>query len=935
MTALVLAMLRSRWARALTVAVLTALATVAAVAAPVYLDRTDRRIVESEVARAGAGERNIVVNGTVEAGGDGSMPPTFERLASGWLDAPGYATVFSAQFAAQPAELEVASAEQLSRVSYREGLCDHVVVVAGRCLMGAGDAVLGVAAARQLALKPGDAVQLSASLYDSTANHYLRAGPATPLTVVGIVRARDGTEPYWGSGGALNDAGGPAFSIDRRTLSTFIRPADLQTYDAYPRPGAISVANLGKLRTWLDESQERSSGAARLDTDLGDLLDRIAERRADVRRTVPFAVAPVLVLAWAVIILAVSAATRARRFEHGVIALRGVARPGRWWLATGETLIPMVAGALAGFTAAGGWRTPGALTYAAVAVVGALLAGLAVGVATVSAPVSALLRRVDVRAGRWGARIAVFAAVAAAAATVQVRGSGGGVAALAPALVLLAAGLLAAVVAPPLAARLGAAALRRGRLTAGLAGLGLARRPSAARLLAVLVVALSSLGFAAAATATAQQRQQERAEAETGAPVVLSVGASSRRQLLDAVHAADPGGRYAMAVVPLEGALAVDSSRLASVPLWPGGAAPEGLADRLHPKPAGDAVTVTGTRLSLDITVTRLDRADDSLSVAVAPLDGRPTAAVELGALAAGRKTYSADMPCAAGCRIVQVAVRLAAFGTEPVELTVHNAPSTAWQPPPGGAATASGADVSVTLPPGTGPGAGILRPDDGPAVLPVAGTGPLPPDGLFVGFDKQHPAPAAVVASIPRLPRLGTSGTLVDLEYADRLAVDSAAHDAEVWLSADAPPAIAEALAAGGLTIDARHTVADARAALAGEGAALGLRFYLVAGVLAVALAAAALLSGTVEAATPDLAALRAQGLAARRAATVEPLAAVLLVLAAGLVAEPVAAAARAAAAPAQLRGLPPAGPPAVALGAAMAALAVVAVLTSIRRRA
>ncbi|MGI5239194.1 hypothetical protein [Dactylosporangium sp. CA-139066] len=935
MTALVLAMLRSRWLRALTVAVLTALATVAAVAAPVYLDRTDRRIVDTEVARADASERNIVVSGTVEAGGDRTIPPTFERLASGRLDAPGYATVFSSQFAAQPAELEVASAEQLARVSYREGLCDHVVVVAGRCLMGTGDAVLGISAARQLGLHPGDAVSLAGSLYDSTSKHYLRAGPGAPLTVVGIVRARDGTEPYWGSGGALTDASGPTFSVDRRTLATFIRPADLQQYDSYPRPGAISVANLGRLRAWLDESEQRSSGAAKLSTDLDGLLDRIDERRAEVRRTVPFAVAPVLVLAWAVIVLAVSAATRARRFEHGVIALRGVARPGRWWLATGETLIPMVLGALAGFSAAGGWQTPGAPAYAAVAVVGAVLAGVAVGIGTVSAPVSALLRRVDARAGRWGPRIAVFAAVAAAAATFQVRGSGGGVAALAPALVLLAAGLLAAVAGPPLAARLGAAALRRGRLTAGLAGLGLARRPSAARLLAVLVVALSSLGFAAAATATEQRRQQAQAEAEAGAPVVLSVSANSRRQLLDAVRAADPDGRYAMAVVPLKDALAVDSARLASVPLWPAGANPAALRPLLHPDPAGAAPTVTGTTLSLDITVTRIDRADDALSVAVAPLDGRPTATAELGALAPGRKTYSATVPCATGCRIVQIAVRLAAFGTEPVELTVHSAPSTAWQPPPGGTVTASGADVSFTLPPGTGSAAGILRPDDGPAVLPVVSIGPLPPDGQFIGFDREHPAAAKVVATVPRLPRLGTRGSLVDLEYADRLAIDSAARDAEVWLSAAAPPSIAEALAAAGLTVDARRTLADARAELAGEGAALGLRFYLVAGILAVVLAGAALLSGTVEASTADLSNLRTQGLAARRAASVEPVGAVLLVAAAGLAAVPSAAAAWAAAAPPQLRGLPPAGPPTLALGAAVAALAVVAVLTSFRRRA
>ncbi|WP_426511982.1 hypothetical protein ACPPVO_15955 [Dactylosporangium sp. McL0621] len=925
MTALVLGMLRSRLGRALTVALLTALATVAAVAAPVYVARTDRQIVDAAVAQASVSERNILVSGTVESGNDGTIPNTFERLGSGWLDAPGYTSVFTAQFAAQPAAVPVADPEQLSRVVYREGLCDHVAVVAGRCLMGTGDTVLGVNAAERLHLRPGDAVELTGSMYDSTNNRYLAAGPPTPLTVVGIVRATDGTEPYWGSGGALTDAGGPAYVVDRRTLATIARPADLQTFDAYPEPGAISVAHLAQLREWVDESERRSNSGARLTTELGNLLDRIDARRADVRRTVPFAVAPILVLAWAVIILAVAAATRARRFEHGIIALRGVSRPGRWWLATGETLVPMLLGALAGFTAIGGWSTPGAPLYAAVAVLGALLAGLAVGIRTVSGPVTTLLRRIDARGGRWGARLAAFAAVAAAAATFQVRGSSGGVAGLAPALVLLAAALLAAVAAPPLAARLGRLALRRGRLTGALAGLGLARRPSSARLLAVLVVALSSLAFAAAATTTAGQRRDERADREMGAATVLSVSAPSRRALLDAVHAADPGGRHAMAVVPFPGGLAVDAPRLTFG---------DGLSARLHPSDLGEPAVVRGSSLSLDITVTHLDRTDDAFSAVVAPLDGRPNATVEFGAVRPDRHTYTAAAPCSGGCRLLQIAFRLATYAGPALELTLHNAPATAWQAPPGGTATAQGADVLLKLPPGPGAGTGVLRPGNGPAVLPVVSTGPLPPDGQLTVFDRQRPLPATVAATVPRLPRLGTSGLLVDLEYADRLSTDSSATGAQVWLSADAPPALLDALAANGVTVTERRTIADARAALAGEGSALGLRFYLVAGLLAVVLAAAALLSGTVEGSSGDLRALRAQGLAARRARVVEPLAALLLVAFAGVVAVPATVAAWAAAAPPELRGVPSLGPPALALGAALLVLAAVAVLTAARPR-
>ncbi|MFI5912425.1 hypothetical protein [Dactylosporangium sp. NPDC051541] len=925
MTALILGMLRSRLGRALTVALLTALATVAAVAAPVYVARTDRQIVDTAVAQATTKERNVQVSGGVEAGTDGRIPTTFERLGSGWVDAPGYTSVFRAQFVAQSEATPIVDADQLSRVVYRESLCEHVVLVAGRCLMGTGDAVLSVGAADRLKVKPGDAVGLTGSLFDAISNRYLSSGPATPITVVGIVRARDGTEPYWGSGGALTDADGPAYYVDRRTLATFSRTSELQTYDAYPLPGAISVEHLDALRAWVEDSDRRNNSGARLTTDLGALLDRIDERRADVRATVPFAVAPVLVLAWAVIILAVAAATRARRFEHGIIALRGVARTGRWWLATGETLVPMLLGALAGFTAVGGWTTPGALLYAAVAVVGAVLAGLVVGVRTVSGPVAALLRRIDVRSGRWGARIAVFAAVAAAAATFQLRGGSGGVAGVAPALVLLAIALLTAVVAPVLAARLGAVALRRGRLTGALAGLSLARRPSAARLLAVLVVALSSLAFAAAAVTQADQRRADQAQQAMGASTVLSVGATTRHALLDAVHAADPDGRYAMAVVPIPGGLAVDAPRL-------GVTGNGGWATQLQPAPLANPATVTGTTLSLDITVTFLDRTDDGFSAVVAPLNGRPNATVEFGAVKAGRHTYSGAMPCADGCRLIQLGFRLAPYAGPALELTLHNAPTTAWQSPPGATLTPQGPDVAMKLPPGPEAGAGVLRPDGGPAVLPVVSTGPLPPTGLLTVFDRQRQLPAKVVATVPRLPRLGTDGLLVDLESADRLSIDSAAAGAEVWLAAGTPQPVLDAIAAHGVTIDARRTVADARAALAGEGSALGLRFYLVAGVLAVVLAAAALLSGTVEGPSDDLRALRRQGLSARRARLVEPFAALLLVLSAGIVSVPATVAAWAAAAPPNLHGRPPLGPPAAALAAALLLLAVVAVLTATR---
>ncbi|GAA3196046.1 hypothetical protein GCM10010532_013820 [Dactylosporangium siamense] len=885
-------MLWSRRGRAAAVMLLTALATAGALAAPVYLARADDRIVRTEVAGATPAERTVLINGEVQASSVGSMANTFQSLAGGWLDTPGYATVFSAQFAAQPGDLVLATAAQLNTIIFREDVCGHVRVVAGRCLMGTGDAVLTGRTAERLGLRPGDTVSLAGSRFDTTSNRFKKFGDPTPLTVVGIVEPRDAAEPYWGRAGGARDG----FQVDRRTLDTFARPAELQSYDAYPLPGAITVDTLPALREWLVEASKRGTDEARLNTDLDTLLDRIAQRRAEVRATVPFAVAPVLLLAWAVITLAVSIVIRVRRFEHGVIALRGVARPGRWWLATGETLLSVLTGALLGFTAAGGWQTRGAWPYAAVAVLGALAVALTVALRTVSAPVSALLRQVDRHTARWrGFALEGVLVVAAVVAVVQIRGRPGGVAMLAPALVMLACAVLAGRIGPLLSGLFADRALRRRavgrfRLAGALAAFRLARRPVGARLLALLTLAVGSLAFAAAATSAVDQRQRDQADLETGAPVVLGVDATSRTQLLRAVRAADPEGRSAMAAVPVRlgdgdtpSAFAVDATRLPAVALWPAGApAAARLAAELHPPAPVEPVMHTGARITLDVTAATLGRPDIALAATLAPLDGGATANVELGMLVVGRQSYTGETPmCVRGCRLVEIAVQLPPYVGPTIVVTLHKPPVTEWRTAPGATAAAGADGVTFTLPMTSQPGAGALRPAGGPDRLPVA-TAIALPDGFKTFGGKDVPVS---VLDAARLPRVGSTGSLVDLEYADLFAADNGRADgAEVWLSASAPPTIVDALRAQGLAVTSRRTVADTRAVIAAGGTALGLRFYLVAGLLSVALGAAGLAIAAIGTTTADLRALRVQGLRRSTGRLVEPFVVLALVAAAGL---------------------------------------------------
>jgi putative ABC transport system permease protein len=101
---------------------------------------------------------------------------------------------------------------------------------------------------------------------------------------------------------------------------------------------------------------------------------------------------------------------------------------------------------------------------------------------------------------------------------------------------------------------------------------------------------------------------------------------------------------------------------------------------------------------------------------------------------------------------------------------------------------------------------------------------------------------PVTLVDDLPAVPQLGTHATLVDLEWADRLAVDAApALAPQVWLNARAPADILDRLAEQGLTVVSDTSSAQIRHRLDQQGPALSLWFYLLAGALSVLLGAGA----------------------------------------------------------------------------------------------
>ena len=193
-----------------------------------------------------------------------------------------------------------------------------------------------------------------------------------------------------------------------------------------------------------------------------------------------------------------------------------------------------------------------------------------------------------------------------------------------------------------IAGQAGVAALRAGRAGLALAALHLGRRSGTHRIVAVLAVAVAVFTTATLFWQAATVAWGQRAAQELGAPRVLVVQARGAAQLLAAVRAVDPEGRYAMAVARTEGArtsdrvVAVDSARLARVANLPQG-------DLLHP-PTPEPPMVTDGRLSLDVAGPTGLRADESVSVRLhlSTVDGVP-ARGGVAALAPVRRVIQGD----------------------------------------------------------------------------------------------------------------------------------------------------------------------------------------------------------------------------------------------------------------------------------------------------
>jgi len=430
----------------------------------------------------------------------------------------------------------------------------------------------------------------------------------------------------------------------------------------------------------------------------------------------------------------------------------------------------------------------------------------------------------------------------------------------------------------------------------------------------LLVIGVAFCGYSIMAWSSQAEARSDRSTLEVGPSTVLTVAPLPPARLLQAVRAADPTGRYAMAATQYSIAdspmvLAIDSYRLAAVvPQGPSGS-DAALAAALKPAPVHQ-IEVTGGSIRLSLDASHVTNARPTYVVAAFSGATGPVAGV-FGPLTNGSHSYTAAMPACTSsrpCALVEFQLSgspsiatVAGSATAGTVVVLQDLRQTGFDDGadrslfgPAGIAgaqwrtatdstavgpimTRSSAGLSLTVPMPTYPKSEALDatayllnvPLPLPAVVAGSPALTLEPGVLAVQPFGFNAVPVTVSQTRAVLPRIENSGVLIDLDYAQAVSgLAEGGQVSEVWLAAGTPMSVLRALAAQGVIRTGSDTIATRSATYAAEPQVVGLRFQLVAGLISLALAAAALLLvASVERGprAADLVALRRQGISAR----------------------------------------------------------------------
>jgi putative ABC transport system permease protein len=661
-----------------------------------------------------------------------------------------------------------------------------------------------------------------------------------------------------------------------------------------------------------DTEIEVQGGTLRAD-DTNSLSDVVAEVRfqqSTARSSIAPAVLSLVLVALALLMRLLNAASELRVPELALASLRGVTARRLWGLGLAEPLfvlliaIPLGIGFGLGLSVllVRGWLVPGLplpLPWASwIAATLVLLAAFAVACVAVGLVVRESLAtqlsgvRRPMAARRWSV-IAQLTLVALAVATLASKLSGGGPGEpdatdlVLPVLLAVVAGLaatkLTAVVATWWTGR------SRGRSLSGfVSSRAISRRQEGTLVILPITAAIAVAVFGAGVYDSAATWRTSVAATASPADTTWST-TLTLSEAVDLTRRIDPDGDWIMAAAsaanPGANFSIVDSSRLARVATWPATWSPgldvSQVVDEISP--GGVVPTLKGKRLSLTIdNQADMDR-DLAVEVRFGSRHGLPLKAY-LGPFPQGESTRSTRVPfCREGCPLEGMTLAGGA-GTNTrmsgtlrlVSVEIDGSPvaggieGAGWTPTPDPAVrtsinelTESGGELDMSV--DTGDSVGMARITAGGITRArPALAGPKVQDRAISKLDEGYGLiPVDRVGEIEGMPFTGPSGLLVDYSsfITDRPVYDNLV-TVHVLAREGTPASVTEALSEAGLSVGT--TLAQERHVLDQSAYALALRLYGVVAALVLLMALAGLfVSAAVQlpARRRDAAALRVVG--------------------------------------------------------------------------
>ncbi|GAB2860739.1 hypothetical protein GCM10027026_08240 [Myroides odoratimimus subsp. xuanwuensis] len=833
-----MASLAHRKGQTLVAFVLTALLAAAAVFGPWYTQLVDRTVTTQAFALDEPGTTVRLASATVPDLAQ-LLPATSSHLFEAPVASRHTSVKWVDEGTTQPVE---------GGLTWREGICDHIRLTAGRCPESSA-ATPEDSTRVEVAVSAFDAERYDVGVGDLVGE----TGSLTEAVIFEIVGVYDVPEPgapYWfgvipTERSGWRDLDFPTsdlFVVAREAFETGTQRPFNDQLEVRVVPGGVDTDDVALLREDL-AALRTSAAAAQVDvaTDMDATFERLGRSREVSSTTMTLVLAQLGVLALVVLAMLVSLALAQRRPEIGLGRLRGqAARRLRRGL-TGEWAVVVAAG-----TAVGGllgtlgvvgvraawlpgspalappWSAAAALAATAVAAVAlmALMAG-----PVVQEPVSALLRSTGPRASApTSSRVLLDTALVTLAAAGLLVGlqspDDSALVLLAPSLLAVGASVLLVRALTTLAARSSRRALERGRTTTALGSVLLALSRGLRVLVTVLCLASAFAVFSAQMASVGERNRQHRAEVEAGAAAVASTTAAPSA-LVRALDEVDPDRELATAVVVTRrtdptalGAMYVEPDAFPRI-AFGAGEATDARGWGSIGAPSVEPVPLQGDTLSVTVQPHRLTTSDVGTSAALLEVTadyltaGGDRLVARLGTtdlVAARAVTLRTRIRCGDGCRLLRLGLDPDGPAAGRVELT-DLASGTAGQPEPVelGAAehwepTAAAADGTAST---FGAGTWSADFDTGgseiavqhallPVSLPVLLAEEHAPSAEYAGATVSTPAgepvPLTIVATTEAaVPRVLRNVGVADLELLLRRGetLTRGSTEVQVWYSA------------------------------------------------------------------------------------------------------------------------------------------------------